>query len=109
MKPFENSKVRIMPDCLTYDSEILTIVGFKKISDLSFDDMIANFNPINCKISFHNPIDIINRPLRLNEKIFLFNYKRGYAFSVSENHRMALKQQMGEIAHNIESFFMKDY
>ena len=106
---FENSKVRIMPDCLTYDSEILTIVGFKKISELSFDDMIANFNPINCKISFHKPIDIINRPLRLNEKIFLFNNKRGYAFSVSENHRMALKQQMGEIANNIESFFMKDY
>ena len=58
-KEFENSKVRIMPDCLPINSEILTENGFKFIKDLNEDDKVANFNKETKKISFHKPINII--------------------------------------------------
>ena len=108
-KEFNGSKIRIMPDCLPINSEILTENGFKFIKDLNEDDKVANFNKETKKISFHKPINIINRPMRENEKIFSFVNKRGYSFEATENHRMALKNNMGEKAKNIESFFMKEH
>ena len=94
-KEFNGVPIRIMPDCLTIDSEILTSNGFKLIRDLSFDDKIANFNPTDKKVSFNKPISIINRPMRIGEKIYSFTNKRGFSLSVSESHRMALKNNMG--------------
>ena len=41
---FDNKKVRIMPDCLTEDTEVLTTNGFKLIKDITKDDLIANYD-----------------------------------------------------------------
>lgn len=108
-KEFNGVPIRIMPDCLTIDSEILTSNGFKLIRELSFDDKIANFNPTDKKVSFNKPISIINRPMRIGEKIYSFTNKRGFSLSVSENHRMALKNNMGEVASNVDGFLTKEH
>ena len=108
-KEFNGVPIRIMPDCLTIDSKILTSNGFKLIRDLSFDDKIANFNPTDKKVSFNKPISIINRPMRIGEKIYSFTNKRGFSLSVSENHRMALKNNMGEVASNVDGFLTKEH
>lgn len=105
-KMTENQKVRVMPDCLTEDSEILTNSGFKKIVDLSDNDIIGNYNPVTKLIEFYPPKSIIIRPLKDGEKVYEYVNNRGYSFKVSENHRMAFKPKMGEVAKNINSFLM---
>lgn len=106
---FENCKVRIMPDCLTEDTEILTTVGFKYIKDLSMNDKIANYDNDTKKILFNNPKNIIMRDIKPNEKIYEYsNKQQNYSIKVSENHRMAIKNNMGEIAKNIPEIYIKD-
>lgn len=105
----KNSKIRIMPDCLTDDTEILTKQGFKLITDINLDDEVSNYNPLNKKISFSKPKNIINRPLKENEKIYeYYSNQQNFSFKVSENHRMAIKNQMGRVARLINDIKMSD-
>lgn len=107
---FENTPIRIMPDCLTEDAEILTENGFKKIIDITENDLISNYDPNSKKISFLNPVNIIKRPLRENEKVYrYYNDKIGAFMSMSENHRLALRNNLGEKAINVDKFLTKDY
>ena len=105
----QGAKVRIMPDCLTEDTEVLTDKGFKLIKDLQMNDKVANYNHNNSLISFSYPKNIIKRLTRKNEKIYeYYNKQHNFALKVSENHRMALKGKMGELAKNIESIKMNE-
>lgn len=47
-----DSQVRIMPDCLPSYTDVLTISGFKSITELSLNDKVANFDMETGKISF---------------------------------------------------------
>lgn len=96
---FRDCKVRIMPDCLTDDTEILTSSGYKMITELNYDDLIANYNPNTKRIEFRNPQNIIMREKRKGEKVFEYrNDALNAKFRVSENHRLAVTEQMGILA-----------
>lgn len=100
---FADCKVRIMPDCLTEDTEILTSSGYKLIKDLHYDDLIANYNPDTKKIEFRNPKNIIIREKREDEIVFAYHSDAlNVSFQVSENHRLAVKGQMGILAKEKE-------
>lgn len=105
----KDSKIRIMPDCLTEDTEILTTNGFKLIKDLTLNDKIANYDNVDKKIFFDHPKNIIIRPVRDGETIYkYYNKQHNFHFLVSENHRMAIKDNMGQIAKNINQFKMSE-
>lgn len=106
-KAFEGEQIRIMPDCLTEDTEVLTKQGFKLIKDLEDSDLVANYK--DNKIFFSKVKNKIVRDLKPNEKIYEYSSKNlGIKIKVSENHRMALKENMNEIAKNIEVLKLKD-
>ena len=70
---FEGQKIRVMPDCLIEDAEILTNLGFKKIIELDKNDLVANYDPDTNQIYFYKPLNIIIRDKRpTGEKIFRF-------------------------------------
>lgn len=108
-KAFEGKQVRVMPDCLTEDTEILTSEGFIKLSSVLPNMLISNYDPITKHIEFKPPVGIINRELRENEKVYEYRNSRGFSFKVSENHRMALRTRLGEKACQILEFNTKDY
>lgn len=109
IEAFKNSKIRIMPDCLTDDTEVLTSEGFKMITELSFSDSIANYDMSSGEISFRRPLNIIRRPLRDSENIFMFeNAQMNLGFTVSENHRMAIYNNMGVLAKDVSFLYIKN-
>ena len=106
---FDDKKVRIMPDCLTENTEVLTTSGFKLIKDITKADLIANYDQNSKKIIFNNAKNIIIRDKREDEKVYrYYNKQSNIAITVSENHRMAIKNKMGITAKSIESFNIKD-
>ena len=81
---FEGQKIRVMPDCLIEDAEILTNLGFKKIIELDKNDLVANYDPdtklfsikIYINYEFENPeISIPN----LDSEIYKLHF-RGFGF-----------------------------
>lgn len=107
-KASDGVSVRIMPDCLTNNTEVLTDNGFKLLSDLDYNDKIANYNPADKTIFFNNPLNIISRDVRKNEKIYQYTFDNKPLYSVSENHRLALRTDMECVAKDIQSFKFKD-
>lgn len=112
----EGSKIRIMPDCLTEDAEILTKDGFKKITDLKKTDKVANYivgenNLFDGYVLYKKPKNIIIRNKRHDEKIYSFkNDLMGIDMCFSENHRMAMDGNMGVLAKDVENeTYIKDY
>ena len=104
----KDSKIRIMSDCLTEDTEVLTDKGFKFIKELKNTDKIANYL-INGDIFFKEPKQIINRPKRDGELVFkYYNKQNNFEFTVSENHRMAIKDNMGIKAKEIKTILFKN-
>lgn len=85
------NQVIIMPDCLSSDTEILTLTGFKKFSDLLYEDKIACIDFTSKQAVFEKPSKIIIRELRKGEKVYKYTSSR-YKFEkiVTEKHRMAL-------------------
>jgi tRNA-splicing ligase RtcB len=109
--PFAFKHIAIMPDCLSDDTEILTRKGFKKITDLSGQEKIANYDPFRGSCFFLKPKNIIIRSLRKNEKMFQFtNVLMDKSILVSENHRMAFNSKMGIAAKDVPIVTeLKDY
>lgn len=108
-EPFKECKVRVMPDCLSEDTEVLTDSGFKPIIELCEEDNIANYDYDTKKIIFSKPKSIIVRPKRINEKIYNFNNSlKGIDITVSENHRMGLRTEKEIIAKNCNDLKIKD-
>jgi len=101
----EKTQIRIMPDCLTDDTEVLTIKGFKLIKELNTDDIIAEYNASTKSITWSVPNNIIVRKLRNNEKVFRFkNNQHNIQIDTTENHRNAIVNKMG-----IKTKDIKDY
>lgn len=106
---FNGCKIRIMPDCLTEDTEVLTPDGFKLIVDLKSEEPIANYNLFTRKISFLPVKNIIIREKRESEKVYRYTCSRGnYNFCVSENHRMAYLKNLGIKAKDLQCFKTKE-
>lgn len=106
----EDSKIRIMPDCLTEDTEVLTEYGFIKITELDYEDKIAAYDENSAQVSFEYPENILVRDKRDNEKVYKYECKaQNVGIRVSENHRMALKLNMGMQANEVEEFAIKDF
>ena len=104
-KHFKDLSIKIMPDCLTDNTEVLTLNGFKLIKDLNKEtDMIANYDNLTGKVFFSKPLGIIKRPLREDEKVYSFSSKRmGFEFMVTENHRMLTRDGNVVLAKDISN------
>lgn len=110
LEEFENSKIRIMPDCLTEDSEVLCNDGtYKLITELKGDEYIANYNPKSGKIFFTPPKSIIIREQKPNEIFYEFgNTQNNFRFYTNSKHRMAIKNNMGIKAELVNNITIKD-
>lgn len=107
--PSFTGNVSIMPDCLTEDSEALTINGFIPITDLTSKDLIANYDEKSGTIFFAPPKSVIIRPMRPDEIVYVYGSKQhNFEFEVSEKHRMAIFNRMGELSKNIDKAVMSD-
>ena len=109
--PFTFRHVSLIPDCLSEDTEVLTENGFKLIKELSKKDKVANYDPKTKKFFFVSPKRIIIRDLRKNEKMIRFNNcNLNKSLLVTENHGMALKEELGIKAKDIKTRTqLKDY
>lgn len=103
-------KIRVMPDCLPDFTEVLTTKGFIKLSDLKYEDLVANYDPDTKQIIFSNPKYIITRPLRDDEIVFEFYCKQSnFSICATEKHRMLLKKGVVK-AESIEAITtLSDY
>lgn len=92
----EKAQVRLMPDCLSYDTEVLTDKGFKFIKDIDVNTLIASYNEELDDIVWDNPTDVIVRSLRPDEKVYEFkNESLNINLVSTENHRNAIVNNMG--------------
>lgn len=111
--PFIFKHLALMPDCLTDNTEILTSTGFKFITKLTYDDLIANvsINETDENIYFEKPKNIIIRRLKKNEFIYSFNIPAlDKSIRVTNKHRMPYRDELGMIADNIPHITeLKDY
>lgn len=97
-----DSQVRIMSDCLPSYTEVLTISGFKSITELSLNDKVANYDMETGKISFSNIKTLIHRPLRSNEVVYDFKCKQSnFTISMTENHRVPLSTKVTILAKDL--------
>lgn len=107
---YRDSRIRIMPDCLPDYSEILTDKGYKKISELTLNDKIANYDSKDGCIFFDFPKNIIKRQKRIDEKIYEFyNKVKNISITASENHRMAVIGNMDLKAKECNNLIIKDF
>lgn len=107
---YKNNKIRVMPDCLPDYSEILTDKGYKKISELTLNDKIANYDSKDGCIFFDFPKNIIKRQKRIDEKIYEFyNKVKNISITASENHRMAVIGNMDLKAKECNNLIIKDF
>lgn len=107
---YSNNKIRVMPDCLPDYSEILTNRGYIKISELTLNDKIANYDSKDGCIFFDFPKNIIKRTKRIDEKIYEFyNKVKNISITASENHRMAIIGNMDLMAKQCNNLIIKDF
>lgn len=113
-KPFENAKIRIMPDvhagkgcvigftadlgdkvipnvvgvdigCVDKDTEFITPNGFKKISEYKKGDLVLQYDPQTDEATFVTPTHFINKPC---DTFYHFKNTKGLDQMVSADHRM---------------------
>ena len=108
--PFAYKWIAIMPDCLTENTEVLTSTGFKLIRNLTSADLIANYNLNTGRCFFKSPKNIIKREMRVDEKIFSFLIPMiDKEITVSENHRMPLKEGTAKACEISNITEVRDY
>lgn len=73
------------PNCLSIDTEILTIEGFKTYSKLSKKDLVAGWNAETNKIIFEHPSNIFKLPKK--ERNFVEVNNQHLSIKVTEDHR----------------------
>lgn len=110
MEEFKDSKIIIMPDCLTEDTEVLCSDGsYKLITELKGDEYIANYNSQSGNIFFAPPKSIIIRKQKINEVFYEFgNIQNNFRFCTNAKHRMAIKNNMGIEAELVKDIYIKD-
>lgn len=106
---YKKNKIRIMPDCLTQDAEVLTENGFIEIVNLSPNVKIANYDYDTKNIFYKKPKQIISRDKKENEKIYQYsNKQQGITMTMSHNHRLCIKNNKEIIAGDKESILLKE-
>jgi RNA-splicing ligase RtcB len=107
---FENLKIRVMPDCLPGETEVLTSDGFVPISSLTLESHIASYDPSDQSVLFENPQSLIARGLDIGEKLVHFETPSG-CFVTTKRHRTAFKPNMGQEAQTFlqSPCLMKDF
>ena len=100
--------IRIMPDCLPGETEVLTKSGFISIDSVSLKTDIACYNSLTGKVSFDFPTNLISRDLTDGENILRFCTPSGDML-VTKNHRMPFIPSMGALAKDIKDCKIKDF
>ena len=91
---------RVAKNCYHPNTEVLTLKGWKNISEVTYKDKVAQAIPDssgrkNVGIDFVTPTDIINQP---NESGKLIHFKNeGIDLRVTPDHRMLTWQQEGNL------------
>lgn len=74
-------------ECLTYDHEVLTPGGWRNITSITDDDLVAQWSPSTEEITFVRPTNRIAKPY--NGTIIEYStYSGNLSQAVTENHRM---------------------
>lgn len=71
--------------CLDYETEVLTLTGWKNGYKLTFEDRIATLNPATNMLEYANPTNIMHYPNYAGDMYFLENQNLDIA--VTGNHR----------------------
>jgi|GEM_PF-6549 len=81
----------IRDECMTDDHELLTPNGWKNISEITEEDMVAQYDGDSEEISFTNPIKVSNH---VADYTWEFHNHQGHVKqSVSPRHRMLFKNK----------------
>lgn len=84
-------------ECLTPDAEVLTFNGFKKIEDVTTEDIVASMDE-QYRLQWDKPKTLIRKYYAGN--IVKFN-SRSFSFSGTENHRMYYETSGGYIREKL--------
>lgn len=84
-------------ECLTPDAEVLTSNGFKKIEDVTTEDVVASMAE-QYRLQWDKPKSLIRK--HYNGNIVTFN-SRSFSFSGTEKHRMCYETQGGYISEKL--------
>jgi len=84
-------------ECLTPDAEVLTFNGFKKIEDVTTEDVVASMDE-QYRLQWDKPKALIRK--HYNGNIVKFN-SRSFSFSGTENHRMYYETSGGYIREKL--------
>ena len=84
-------------ECLTPDAEVLTFNGFKKIEDVTTEDVVASMDE-QYRLQWDKPKSLIRK--YYNGNIVKFN-SRSFSFSGTENHRMYYETSGGYIREKL--------
>lgn len=84
-------------ECLTPDAEVLTFNGFKKIEDVTTEDVVASMDE-QYRLQWDKPKSLIRKYHTGN--IVKFN-SRSFSFSGTENHRMYYETSGGYIREKL--------
>ena len=108
---FKDCKIRIMPDCLSYDTEVLTSKGFKYIKDIDItQDLVANYYLEDSQIVFEKPKNKIVRPLRPTETVYeQTQNKIGLSIISTENHRTLINNSVLKTKDVPNITYIRDY
>lgn len=80
----------VLDECLAADTELLTPVGFKKIIDITTDDLILQYHPDGSN-SWVNPSRVIRKP---TSEVHRYVNRR-WEQAVTPNHRMIYRDSLG--------------
>lgn len=82
------------PDsCVPTGTEIFTRDGWKKIEDISSDEVVCTINLTKNEIEFQRVNEVINEPY--DGKMYTFKNARTYEMTVTPNHRVLMWDRSG--------------
>lgn len=83
----------VKDECLTDDHELLTPTGWKNISEITFEDKVAQYHDETGTLDFVHPVNLSQHKA---EYTWEFASEQGHVKqTVSPKHRMYLKKRMG--------------
>ena len=83
-------------NCLTGDTDVLTLHGWKNIKEITLNDFVLQYDTVTHKQTFVNPTRVIKTT---TDEIITFSSKN-YSQSVTPEHRMIMVDGKEELAKN---------
>ena len=80
-------------ECLTPDTEVMTSEGFKVITEVTTNDLVATMNS-DWNLEWNNPLGVVVKSY--NDDLVVFN-SRSFAFAGTKKHRMYYKDSYGKL------------